>query len=124
MTLWGKKRTALFQTHNWEKSSFFSTLIRVYAWFYANTRQGGTLCRPSPDLIGLNLKIRCITLFIDLNATLAGKLLKISKWKSGRLHGLVGRTAIFSCQWGMGIPPGAKKCICRITLDFWVFKVK
>ena len=21
MTLWGKKRTALFQTHNWEKSS-------------------------------------------------------------------------------------------------------
>ena len=33
----GKKRTALFQTHNWEKSSFFSTLVLVFAPVYANT---------------------------------------------------------------------------------------
>ena len=25
---------ALFQTHNWEKSSFFSTLVRVFAQLY------------------------------------------------------------------------------------------
>ena len=29
MVSWVKKHTALFQTHNWEKSSFFSTLVRV-----------------------------------------------------------------------------------------------
>ena len=26
----GKKRNALFQTHNWEKSSFFSILVPVF----------------------------------------------------------------------------------------------
>ena len=26
-----------FPTHNWEKSSFFNTLIRVFARLYANT---------------------------------------------------------------------------------------
>ena len=31
-----KKHTALFQTHNWEKSSFFSTLVHVFAPSYAN----------------------------------------------------------------------------------------
>ena len=50
--LWGKKRTALFQNHIWEKSSFFSTLVRVFARLYANMQQGGTMC-PPPVLIGL-----------------------------------------------------------------------
>ena len=37
ITLRGKKCTALFQTHNWEKSSFFNELVRVFAQKYANT---------------------------------------------------------------------------------------
>ena len=37
----GKKHTALFQTYiisqlNWEKSSFFNALVRVFAQIYAN----------------------------------------------------------------------------------------
>ena len=43
----GKKHTALFQTHNLEKSSFFSTLIRVFAPLFANTWQGGHDVPPS-----------------------------------------------------------------------------
>ena len=37
ITLWGKKHIALFQTHNWEKSSFFNMFVRVFARLYANT---------------------------------------------------------------------------------------
>ena len=37
ITLRGKKCTALFQTHNWEKSSFFNKLVFVFAQKYANT---------------------------------------------------------------------------------------
>ena len=48
----GKKRTALFQTHNWEKSSFFSIVIRVFARLYANTWQVGHNVTP-PVLIEL-----------------------------------------------------------------------
>ena len=50
----GKKRTALFQTRNWEKSSFFTTLIYIHMCtpLYANTWQRGTIC-PPPVLIGL-----------------------------------------------------------------------
>ena len=33
----GKKCAALFQTHNWEKSSFFNELVRVFEQIYANT---------------------------------------------------------------------------------------
>ena len=33
----GKKHTALFQIHNWEMSSFCSTLVRVIAQLYAKT---------------------------------------------------------------------------------------
>ena len=40
ITLCGIKHTALFQTHNWEKSSFFNTLVLVFAQIYANTWQG------------------------------------------------------------------------------------
>ena len=32
-----KKHTALFQTYNWEKSSFFNALVHVFAQIYANT---------------------------------------------------------------------------------------
>ena len=35
LILWDKY-TALFQTHNWEKSSFFNDLVRGFARFYAN----------------------------------------------------------------------------------------
>ena len=52
--LWGKKHMALFQTHNWEKSSFFSTLVRVFARLHANTWQGGGHNAPPLVLIGLN----------------------------------------------------------------------
>ena len=38
---WGKKHTALLKYHNWEKSSFFSTLLRVFVWLHANAWQGG-----------------------------------------------------------------------------------
>ena len=38
---WGKKHTALFQTHNLEK--FFSTPVLVFARLYANTQQGGKI---------------------------------------------------------------------------------
>ena len=43
----GKKRTALFQTYDWEKSSFFNALVRLFAEIHANTWQG------SPVLVGL-----------------------------------------------------------------------
>ena len=39
--LQGKQSTALFQTYDWEKSSFFNPLIRVFAQVYANTCRGG-----------------------------------------------------------------------------------
>ena len=38
---WGKKRSALFQIQNWEKSSFFNTLVNAFAQLYANMWQGG-----------------------------------------------------------------------------------
>ena len=37
----GKKGNAFFLTHNWENSSFFNALVRVFALIYANTWQGG-----------------------------------------------------------------------------------
>ena len=37
ITLWGQKRTALFQTYNWEKSIFFKALERVFAEIYARS---------------------------------------------------------------------------------------
>ena len=43
ITLWGKKLTALSQTHEWEKSSFLNTFVRVFARIYANTCQ---MCPP------------------------------------------------------------------------------
>ena len=46
MISWGKKHTALFQTHNSEKSFFFSMLIRVFAQLYTNTWQGGGTLYP------------------------------------------------------------------------------
>ena len=54
---WGKKHTALFQTHNWEKSSFFSTLIRVFARLYANMWQGGhnVPSPPGPNRVNSNI---------------------------------------------------------------------
>ena len=52
ITLWGKKCTALFHTHNWEKSSFFNALVRVFAQIYANTWQGGGTMCPTLGLIG------------------------------------------------------------------------
>ena len=49
----GKKHTALFQTHNSEKSSFFSAGSYVYFHGYIQIRdRGGTMC-PLPVLIGL-----------------------------------------------------------------------
>ena len=52
ITLRGKKCTALFQTPNWEKSSFFNELVCI---FYRNTqiRNRGAQCAP-PGQIGLN----------------------------------------------------------------------
>ena len=41
LTLWGKKRAAHIQTHNWEKSSLFNSLVHGFAQLYANTWQGG-----------------------------------------------------------------------------------
>ena len=38
----GKKRNALFQTHNWEKSSFFSTLVYLHS--YTQIRDRGAQC--------------------------------------------------------------------------------
>ena len=52
VTLRGKKCTALFHTHNWEKSKFLNALVRVFAQIYTNTLQGGTMC-PTLGLIGL-----------------------------------------------------------------------
>ena len=40
-TLRGKKCTALFQTHNQEKSSFFNVLLRIFAEICADMCQGG-----------------------------------------------------------------------------------
>ena len=40
ITLWGKKRIALFQTHIWEQSSF-STRSCVYLPGYTQIRDGG-----------------------------------------------------------------------------------
>ena len=54
ITLWGKKHTALFQTYNWEKSSFFILLVSVYAQIYANTWQGAYMPPPQGQ-IGLKI---------------------------------------------------------------------
>ena len=62
ITLRGKKCTALFQTHNWEKSSFFNGLVRVFAQIYANTWQGGHNVPPP----GVN---------------------RVKQWSSWRVHG-------------------------------------
>ena len=44
-----KKCTALFQTHNWEKLSFFKARTRIcIAQIYANTWQGGAQCAIVP----------------------------------------------------------------------------
>ena len=52
ITLSSKKCTALFQTHNWEKSSFFNALVRVFAQIYANTWQGGhNVPPPGPNRV-------------------------------------------------------------------------
>ena len=55
----GNKRTALFQTHNWEKSSFFSTLIiLVFSRLYANTWQGGHNVPPAgPNRVKIYFKL-------------------------------------------------------------------
>ena len=53
ITLRGKKCTALFQTHYWEKSSFFNALVRVFAQIYANAWQGGHNVLSPPGQIGL-----------------------------------------------------------------------
>ena len=55
ITLRGKKCTALFQTHNQEKSSFFNALLRVFAQICANTWQGGHNVPPPLGQIGLTL---------------------------------------------------------------------
>ena len=34
--LWGQKHTAIFQTHHWEKSSFFNMPLRVFVRLYEN----------------------------------------------------------------------------------------
>ena len=53
--LQGKKCTALFHTHNWEKSSFFNALVRVFAQIYANTWQGGhNVPYPGPNRVNFN----------------------------------------------------------------------
>ena len=49
----GKKCTALFQTYNWEQSSFFNAFVRVFAQMYANTCQEGHICLPPLGQIGL-----------------------------------------------------------------------
>ena len=41
----------LFQTHNWEKSSFFSTLVHVFALLYAKCDRGGIMCPPGPNRV-------------------------------------------------------------------------
>ena len=51
-----KKHTALFQTYNWEKSSFFNALVHVFAQIYANTWHGGIYLPPPPGQIGLILQ--------------------------------------------------------------------
>ena len=45
-TLWGKMNTALFQTHNWEKSSFFNTLVRIFARLFTDLRFVKKITRP------------------------------------------------------------------------------
>ena len=37
----GKECTALFQTHDWEESSFFHEFVRVFARIFTNTWHGG-----------------------------------------------------------------------------------
>ena len=51
ITLRGKKCTALFQTHNWEKSSFFNELVRVFAQIHAYTYREGGHSPPGPNRV-------------------------------------------------------------------------
>ena len=55
INLRGEKWTALFHTHNWEKSSFFNALVRVFAQIYANTWQvGHNVPYPGPNRVNFN----------------------------------------------------------------------
>ena len=55
INLRGKKCTALFHTHNWEKSSFFNAFVRVFAQIYANTTQGEhNVPYPGPYRVNFN----------------------------------------------------------------------
>ena len=74
ITLRGKKCTAFFQTHNWEKQVFFNALVRVFAQMYANTcptpprpnrvNMCGSCQNRSHSTFGIVYKYSCI--FIDL----------------------------------------------------------
>ena len=69
----GKKHTVLFQTHNWEKSSFFSRLIRVFSRLYPNTWQGGHNVPPAgPNRVsvGFHLQIIIISAFVDCSCSI------------------------------------------------------
>ena len=48
ISLWGKKRAAIFQTYIWEKSSFYNALICAFAEIYANMWQKGHIYPPTP----------------------------------------------------------------------------
>ena len=52
----GKKHTALFQTYNWEKSSFFSTHSYMYLHRYKQIRGRGGMYTPPPGQIGLSIE--------------------------------------------------------------------
>ena len=47
-TLWGKKRTTLFQTNNWEKSSFFQRACTCTCMWHTQIHGRGAYMPPAP----------------------------------------------------------------------------
>ena len=59
---WGKKRTALFHTHIWEKLSFFNTPARVFARLCTNRVKLGGAGRASLSMMSFLAAVDCAKL--------------------------------------------------------------
>ena len=74
ITLWGKKRTVLFQTYNWEKSSFFQL---------TNHYRGFDITKKPKSFLGIRKLARCaklcqLVLFPERHLSLASLLPRLA----------------------------------------------
>ena len=78
----GKKRTALFQTYNLEKSSFFSTRSCMYLHRYTQIRDREGIYAPLPTRLNRVNRVRWLLYIVPLKIHLKYKVrLLLSCWK-------------------------------------------